>query len=236
MTIAQTLIIAAGIAVALAASYWFAVRPWCLTWGATKSEIAASVPGDDIISHPTEVSTRAVTINAQAEDVWSWLVQMGYRRGGLYTYDGIDQLLGALDRPSAERILPQFQHLEVGDVIPIGNGPDWPVIDLEPNRFLLVHIQEPGMEYTWAWVLTELDESHTRLVLRIRSRLAKRLLVLLFHLTDPGSFLMTRQHLLGIKRRAEVAAWQSEEWLTAGLHRVGWYLSSSSSQQRRTTL
>jgi hypothetical protein len=236
MTIAQTSILGAGIAIALATSYWLAIRPWLLTWGATKSEIAAPMTGDEMISHPTQVSTRAVTIKAQAEDVWSWLVQMGYQRGGLYTYDWIDRLMGALDRPSAERILPEFQQLEVGDVIPIGNGPDWPVIDLEPNRFLLVRIQAPGMEYTWAWVLDELDESHTRLVLRIRSRLTKPLLVLLFHLTDPGSFLMTRQHLLGIKRRAEVAAWQSEEWLTAGLHRVSWYLSSSSSRQRRTTL
>jgi len=236
MTAFAPLILGAGMAAALAASYWLAIRPWFLTWGATPSEIAASMTGDDVISHPTEVSTRAVTIKAQTEDVWSWLVQMGYQRGGLYTYDCIDQLLGALDRPSAERIVPQFQHLEVGDAIPIGNGPDWPVIDLEPNRFLVVHIQERGMEYTWAWVLNELDESHTRLVLRIRSRLTRPLLAVLFHLVDAGSFMMTRQHLLGIKRRAEVAAWQSEEWLTAGLQRVSWYLPPSSSRQRRTTL
>jgi hypothetical protein len=236
MTGFAALILGAGMTAALAASYWRAIRPWFLTWGATKSEIAASMTGDEIISHPTEVSTRAVTIKAQAEDVWSWLVQMGHQRGGLYTYDWIDRLLGALDRPSAERILPEFQHLEVGDVIPIGNGPDWPVIDLEPNHFLLVHIQERGMEYTWAWGLNELDESHTRLVLRIRSRLTKPLLVLLFHLADPGSFLMTRQHLLGIKRRAQVAAWQSEEWLTAGLRKVSWLLPVPSSRQRRTTL
>jgi hypothetical protein len=225
---------AAAAATAAGAIYWFAIRPWFLNWGATPAEIEASMPGDDVIRAPKQVSTRAVTINAQPEDVWPWLAQMGNRRGGLYTYDLIDRLLGALDEPSAERILPEHQHLEVGDVIPIGNGPDWPVKDLEQNSFLLAHILAPGMEFTWAWVLNELDESHTRLVLRIRSQLSGPIPTLLFHLSDPGSFLMTRQHLLGIKRRAELAAWQSEEWLAGKLRRVGWLLPVFFSRQRRT--
>lgn len=226
---------AAAAATSAAAIYWFAIRPWSINWGATSAEVEAPIPGDEVIRDPKHVSTRAVTINAQPEDVWPWLVQMGYRRGGLYTYDWIDRLLGALDEPSAERILPQFQHLEVGDLIPIGNGPDWPVKDLEPNRFLLAHIQAPGMEFTWAWVLNELDESHTRLVLRIRSQLSGPIPTMLFHLADPGSFLMTRQHLLGIKRRAQVAAWQSEDWLAGGLRRAGSLLPVFFSRQRRTT-
>lgn len=237
MASAEFVILGAGVAGAAAAAfYWFAIRPWILNWGATGAEIEAPVTGDDVIRDPMHVSTRAVTINAQPEDVWPWLAQMGYQRGGLYTYDWIDRWLGALDEPSAERIIPEFQHLEVGDVIPIGNGPDWPVKDLEPNRFLLAHIQAPGMEYTWAWVLNDLDESHTRLVLRIRTRLTRPLLLLLFHMADPGSFLMTRKHLLGLRRRAQVAAWQSEEWLAGGLRRASWFPPVSSSRQRRTTL
>ena len=237
MASAEILIFGAALAgTAAAACYWFAIRPWFLNWGATEAEIEAPMPGDEVIRDPVHVSTRSVTINAQPEDVWPWLAQMGYRRGGLYTYDWIDRWLGVLDQPSAERISPQFQHLEAGDVIPIGNGPDWPVKDLEWNRFLLAHIQAPGMEYTWTWVLNELDESHTRLVLRIRSRLTRPLLVALFHLVDPGSFLMTRKHLLGIKRRSQVAAWQSEEWLAGGLRRASLLPPVFFSRQRRTTL
>jgi len=227
--------VAAGIT-AGAALYWFALRPWFLRWGATGAEIEASMPGDDVIQDPTHVATRSVTIKAQAEDVWPWLVQMGDQRGGLYSYDWIDQLFGVLDRPSAERILPAFQNLRVGDVIPMGSGPGWPVETLEPNRFLLVHIDQAGMEYTWAWVLNELDESHTRLILRIRTRLTSPLLVPLFHLADPGSFLMTRKHLLGIQQRAEIAAWQTEEWLTGGLRKASWLPPVSFSRQRRTIL
>jgi hypothetical protein len=227
--------VVAGMA-ASAALYWFALRPRSLRWGATGAEAEASMPGDDVIRHPTHVATRAVTINAQTEDVWPWLAQMGYQRGGLYAYDWIDRLSGTLDRTSAERIIPQLQRLAVGDVIPMGCGPGWPVKALEANRFLLLHIEEPGMECTWAWRLYELDESHTRLVLRVRTRLTSPLLVLLFHLSDPGSFLMTRKHLLGIKRRAEVAAWQSDPWLTDDHRRAGSLLPDRLSRHRHPSL
>jgi hypothetical protein len=101
--------------------------------------------------------------------------------------------------------MPEFQHLEVGDVIPMGSGPSWPVAAIEPNQSLLVVIREPGMEYTWSWGLYELDEGTTRLVLRIHTRLTRPLLIPFFHIFDLGAFLMTRKHLLGIKQRAEAA-------------------------------
>jgi hypothetical protein len=227
--------VVAGMATSVAL-YWFALRPRFLRWGATRTEIEASMPGDAVIRDPTHVATRSVTISAQAEDVWPWLAQMGHRRGGLYAYDWIDRLCGILDGPSAERIVPEFQRLAVGAVIPMGSGPGWPVRALEANRFLLVHIKEPGTECTWVWQLSELDESHTRLVLRVRTRLTSPVLALLFHLSDPGCFLMTRKHLLGIKRRAEIAAWQTEEWLSVGLRNANWSPPLSSGRPRRTTL
>jgi hypothetical protein len=76
-------------------------------------------PGDDIIKNPMHVATRAVTIKTRSAEIWPWLVQMGYKRGGMYSYDWIDRLLGVLDGPRAERIIPEFQHLEVGDVVPM---------------------------------------------------------------------------------------------------------------------
>jgi hypothetical protein len=75
-----------------------------------------------------------VTIRARADDIWPWLAQMGYRRGGLYSYDWLDRLFGYLDRPSAEEILPEYQSIRVGDTIPLGRGPDWPVVEVVPER------------------------------------------------------------------------------------------------------
>lgn len=216
--------------------YWLVVRPWHLKWGATGAEIEASMSGDDIIPQPQHVATRSVTINAQVEDVWPWLAQMGYQRGGLYAYDRIDRLRGTQAGPSAVRIIPRFQGLAVGDILPMGALPGWRVEALEPNRLLLVHVQEPAREYTRAWELFELDECHTRLVLRIRSRLTRPLLLPLFHLADAGSFLMTRKHLLGIKQRAEIGAWQAEEWLTPLPSKTSWLPSVSLDRRRHTTL
>jgi len=176
-------------------------------WGASKAEIKRPMPGDDEVKRPMSVSTNAVSIRASAAEIWPWLVQMGYRRGGMYSYDRIDRLLGILDRPSANRIIPEFQHLEVGDVIPMGKPPSWPVKATEPNRLLLIVIKEPGVDVTWCFMLNEIDDKQTRLVLRIRSRLAMTpMLLLSLPIMYPGQFLMIRKMLLGIKQRVESLA------------------------------
>ena len=176
-------------------------------WGATEVETKRPMPGDDEVKRPMSVSTNAVTIRARAADIWPWLVQMGYRRGGMYSYDRIDMLLGILDRPSANRIIPEFQHLEVGDVIPMGKPPSWPVKAIEPNRSLLIVIKEPRVDVTWCFMLEEIDDKKTRLVLRVRSRLAMTpMLLLSLPIMYPGQFLMIRKMMLGIKQRAESLA------------------------------
>ena len=215
--------------------YWFALRPRALNWGATRAESEAMMPGDDVIPEPHHVATRSVTIKAQIDDVWPWLAQMGYQRAGFYTYDRISRLRGTQTGPSAVRIIPKFQHLAVDDTVPMGSKSGWRVEDLHKNHFLLLHVRESGREHTWAWVLSELDESHTRLVLRTRWRLTRPLLAPLFHVADFGCFLVTRKHLLGIKHRAEIAAWQTEEWLTPAPSKTGWLTSISFDRQRRTT-
>lgn len=105
-------------------SYIFVVRPWHLKWGATAREAKRDMSGDEIVEDPIHVTTRAVNIRARPEDVWPWLVQMGYGRGGMYSYDWIDQVMGILDKESTWQILPEHQHLKVGDVIPMGSGPE----------------------------------------------------------------------------------------------------------------
>ena len=173
-------------------------------WGATKAEAKRPMPGDDEVKRPMSVSTNAVSIRARAADIWPWLIQMGYHRGGMYSYDRIDRLLGILDAPSANRIIPEFQHLEVGDVIPMGKPPSWPVKAIEPNRLLLIVISEQGVEVTWCFMLDEIDDKETRLVLRIRSSLTMTpMLLLSFPIMYFGQFLMIRKMLLGIKQRSE---------------------------------
>ena len=94
-------------------------RRWCLTWGARPEEVSRNLPGDELLADAGIVSTRAITVDAPPGAIWPWLVQMGSGRGGVYTYDWIENLLG-LNMHSARRILPQFQDLKVGDELPLG--------------------------------------------------------------------------------------------------------------------
>src|SRR4051812_10219356 len=156
---------------ALAVVYWLSVRRWFSGWGTTAGELARVMPGDALIADPTDMSMQAITVNAPPEDIWPWLVQIGYQRGGLYSYDWLDRLFGFLDRPSATRILPEFQHLAVGDAIPIGRGPSWPVAALEPCRALVLDMRNiGGFDWVWQFGLYPVDGKRVRLVSRSRVR------------------------------------------------------------------
>jgi hypothetical protein len=173
-------------------------------WGASEVDLSRAMTGDARIARPTYAATLAVTIDAQPHDVWPWLVQIGYRRGGLYSYDWLDRLFGYLDGPSAERILPEFQQLRVGDVIPIGRGPGFPVIGIEAGRTLVLGGDADGVQWTWELALFPTDGQRTRLVSRNRVRVPRTLASTLFMaVIEPAAFIMTREMLLGIKRRAE---------------------------------
>lgn len=131
-------------------------------------------------------------------------VQIGYQRGGLYSYDWLDRLFGYLDRPSATRILPEFQQLAVGDRIPLGHGPSWPVAAAEPNRALVLDMRNmPGIDWVWQFGLYPVDETRTQLVSRSRVRARTLSARLITYAIEPAGFLMTRRMLLGLKQRAE---------------------------------
>jgi hypothetical protein len=177
---------------------------YCRTWGAKASELSRAMAGDARIAAPTYDATLAVTVDAPPEDVWPWLAQIGYRRGGLYSYDWLDRLFGYLDAPSAERILPEFQRLRAGDVIPIGRGPGFPVAAVEPGRTLVLGGEADGVQWTWELALYPAGTRRTRLVSRSRVRAPATLASALFMtIVEPAAFIMTRKMLLGIKRRAE---------------------------------
>ena len=190
-----------------AALYWFPIRRWMNQWGATPSDLARVMAGDSLLADPTYTGTTAVTVDARPEHIWPWLVQIGYQRGGLYSYDWLDRLFGYLDRPSATRILPEFQRLAVGDAIPLGRGPSWPVAAIEPNRALVLDMRNlGGFDWVWQFGLYAVDESRTRLVSRSRVRAQTVWARLFTFAIEPAGFLMTRRMLLGIKERAEALA------------------------------
>src|SRR3954447_4388117 len=98
------------VAVVLGAGYRGRPRRPLLAGGATGAEAGARLPGDELLEDADGVSTRAVWIDAPATAVWPWLAQMGASpRGGAYTYDWIENLLG-LGMRSVDRVLPEFQH------------------------------------------------------------------------------------------------------------------------------
>lgn len=191
-----------GIA-ALALLYWFPLRRWFSRWGTTVDEFNRVMTGDHVIVNPTHSATQAITVAAPPEDIWPWLVQIGHRRGGLYSYDWLDRLFGFLDRPSADRILPEFQHLAVGDKIFLGRE-ELTVVAVEPYRALVLRDTAHGMEWVWQFGLYPLDARRTRLVTRGTERMPKTIASWLgMRVMEPAAFIMTRRMLLGLKRRAE---------------------------------
>ena len=203
---------AASVLLALALLYWFLLRTRFRYWGATTEEISRGMLGDSEVAGATYETTLAATVNASAAEIWPWLLQLGYRRGGLYSYDWLDRLFGFLDAPSAERILPEWQHLQVGDVIPIGRGAGFPVKALEPLRTLVLAGESDGFQWVWQLGLYPLDERRTRLISRNRARLPGTVRSALFMCAlEPAAFIMTRKMLLGLKRRAESSAAQRSE-------------------------
>ncbi len=183
-----------------------AIRPWLNNWGATDAEITRPLPGDTLVPDPNYEATRAITIDAPPEEVWPWIVQMGAGRGGLYSYDWLDILFGILDEPSANETLPEYQTLESGDTIPLGDeGEGLLVRAVEPERALVTVPESlPEGTLTWVFVLEPLERGRTRLLTRNRGSIdwSLRWLITLA-VIEPAAFLMTRKMLLGIKQRAE---------------------------------
>jgi hypothetical protein len=201
----RILIAIGGVAASAAAIdrlYRIYLREWVLTWGATAEEAARRLPGDDLLDPADIVATRAIGIDAPASAIWPWLVQMGPGRAGAYTYDWIENLFG-LNMHSADQIRAEWQNLKVGDVLRSrGDRPGMRVEILDPER-TLSNRSEAG-DWVWTFVLVP-EHGSTRLISRNRIAMkgaaaGQRLGMLVM---EPGSLVMERKMLLGIKQRAE---------------------------------
>jgi hypothetical protein len=200
---------------ATAAPTWLVspvLRPWHLRWGATRSEIQAPMPGDQVVPRAQFNATRAITIAASPDKVWPWIVQLGYRRAGFYTYDLLDN--GGV--PSADRILGEYQDVKVGDLVPMFHETHdlsiaYRVDSFERGRWMLwVHRPHDGErpDSTWSWRLTALSNGGTRLLTRMKQEYrweTPRLAAFNLALMEFGDFAMERRMLKGIKVRAERA-------------------------------
>ena len=182
--------------------YGLVLRPRILRWGATDEEANSTLPGDELLEDADGVATRAIDIHAPASAVWPWLAQMGPSpRGGAYTYDWIENLLG-LDMHSSDRVLPEFQDPQVGDTI--AYGPNLMRLErVEPER--VIAWRAPNGNWVWTFVLGE-HAGTTRLISRNRFRLPRFIDRLGMLPMELGSLVMERRMLRGIKERAEALA------------------------------
>ena len=208
------------------AAYMLVIRPWHLKWGATRSEAQGPQPGDAIVERPRIETTRAITIQACAAEVWPWLVQIGYKRAGWYTHDFLHRLVGIAgcvddERRSAKRIIPELQDLKVGDVVEIAPGMGYVVVGLEPEQALILHMRldsgkwqalasndplpEKYLSSSWVWSLEETDERTTRLIVRVRSDYSPGMLSTLSTriANELGRLVMQPKTLRVLKQRAE---------------------------------
>lgn len=181
-------------------------RPWHSRWGSSDAELRATLPGDDLVPNPHYTTQHAITVRATPEYVWPWLVQLGQDRGGFYSYDWLEQLVGD-DIHNADRIRPDWQTLRPGDLVRaaqpdylggvFGSNVGWRVTRIEPQRVLVLG--------GWgAFVLQPAGDS-TRLIVRTRGAGDPNVPLAPFGLLvfEPAHFIMERGMLLGIKQRAE---------------------------------
>jgi hypothetical protein len=191
-----------------AAAYICFARLRQLRWGATDQESDGSLPGDDLIANPDLTATRAITVHTSADQVWPWIAQLGQGRGGFYSYDVLENLVGC-NIHSADRVVPEWQAITVGDQVKLHPEVGLDVAVVEPGRALVLRggvpmgAAPPPYDFTWAFVLQEQPEGTTRLLIRERYAYTQRWAPLLVEPVAVVAFVMSQRMLRGIKERAE---------------------------------
>jgi hypothetical protein len=192
-------------------------RGWHRSWGATAEEATDSLSGDHLIADADLQTTRAIDIDAPPAAVWPWLIQMGQGRGGLYTYEWIENLLGAKIH-NLDRIDPRLQMLGVGDRVRLTPevylgripGQYYRVEEIRAERALVLLQRLPtGGLTSWSFDLRPIGARRTRLLVRGRSstpsslaeKIARQIELLVL---EPGYFVTERGMLRGIRKRAEL--------------------------------
>lgn len=202
-TVRNRVLAVLGLTAIVLGLYFVWARPFQQRWGATDEELQRSMPGDELEPRPTFLATRAISIQSSPEQIWPWLMQMGYGRAGLYGFDLFQSVGSPTGTRSAERILPQWQHFNVGDPAPVSPVAIMKFYAIQPNQYIVWSGQDSGSAFTWA--LYPIDATHTRLVSRIRwsHHWAHPGLLGLDLLTEFTDHLAARKVLQGIQGRVE---------------------------------
>jgi hypothetical protein len=195
------------------------IRGWYSRWGSTSEEVQQSIRGDEFVPHPKSQLTMAVTVQAPAANIWPWFVQLGCQRGGWYSYDLLDN--GGI--PSANRIVPEYQRREIGDIVKATPKGDFgfPIAIIDPNKQLTMagttntetgEADDTNYPYiktyfsgNQTFLLNQIDEKQTRLIFRMRIDWNKSRMGTIANrgIVEPLSFVMGRKTLLNVKRLAE---------------------------------
>lgn len=194
-----------------AAMNLYLLWPWMRSWGATKEEFEKRLPGDELVGSASLQTTKALTINAAPAQIYPWLLQLGVDRGGMYSYDWLENLFG-LKVHSVKEIVPAYQEVAIGDFwrftpkdYVMSPGPGLYVRELQPDRAVLLCFgmenkpEDPCVD-TWQFVLEEQRDGSTRLLLRSRMAFEQTLPIKMTYFVQ---FLMERKMLLEIRERAE---------------------------------
>ena len=186
-------------------------RPRYLRWGATDQECDEALPGDDLILPADLAATRAITVRASIVQVWPWIAQLGQGRGGFYSYDFLENLVGC-DIQSADRVVPEWQDIEVGGEVKLHREVPLQIAAVEPGRSLVLcggvpmGSSPPPYDFTWAFALREQPDNTTRLLVRERYGYTRWWAPLLVEPVEAVSFVMSQKMLRGIRDRAERTA------------------------------
>lgn len=182
-----------------------------LRLGATAAEVEMPLMGDALMRSADLTATRAVTIDVPPDRVWPWIVQMGQGRGGLYSYDRLENLIGC-DIHSADRIHEEWQHLDVNDPVRLHPDVALLVAEIDHGHGLVLRGAAPvgdspaPFDFTWAFVLRDGGDGTTRLLARERYAYLARWAPLVVEPVEAVSALMSQRMLRGIKERAEGSA------------------------------
>lgn len=204
------------VSAALLGIFYGLVRPWYSGWGATNDEIRRPLPGDEIVGMAADQTTRAITINAPSDHVWRWLAQLGRDRGGFYSYDLLENLVGC-EMPTVDELRPERQGWKLGDKLWMypenkAGGIGFATLrHLVPGRVLGfgthafgTRSQDPDTG-SWTFVLKPISAANTRMIVRGRMAPGRPVAWRLFDqlIFEPAHFVMERRMMIGLKQLAE---------------------------------
>ena len=187
--------------------YLFIIRPWHLHWGATQNEVDLILPGDNLVLKPNFNATRAITIKAERELIWRWIIQIGSKRAGWYSIDWMDN--GNLK--SSETISTKFQNIAINQFIPFTPDQKNGMWVKDFQRFTYILWVDKIGNATWLWYLIDVSDGKTRLLTRLKTKyIWKGFWIIYYLLYDMGDIIMMSKCMKGIKKRAEFETTQNK--------------------------